>query len=203
MRRPVTPRGLHEPPETRPEHTAPHHCADPAPETVPAAKQPPLHEPVPRNATHAPSGVPGTGAQSGREKEQRGQRPRESNSHSLTRASASPAPLPVFSPRSSRPCAPLPRRAPTFSCASQPRPFLPSQSPVSIPVSLTRPGARTRPHPATHRLPARSPREPLTATITSRRPKPGPPLTVPALHPPSLRLSEEAPHRAPPRAYCR
>ena len=72
----------------------------------------------------------------------------------------------------------------------------PAQSPVSIPVSLTRPGARTRPHPATHRLPARSPREPLTATITSRRPKPGPPLTAPALHQPSLRLTEAAPNRA-------
>ena len=151
MRRPVTPRGLHEPPETRPEHTAPHHCADPAPETVPAAKQPPLHEPVPRNATHAPSGVPGTGAQSGREKEQRGQRPRESNSHSLTRASASPAPLPVFSPRSSRPCAPLPRRAPTFSCASQPRPFLPS------PVSRFHPGLTHAPRSPDSPTPRHSP----------------------------------------------
>ena len=172
MRRPVTPRGLHEPPETRPEHTAPHHCADPAPETVPAAKQPPLHEPVPRNATHAPSGVPGTGAQSGREKEQRGQRPRESNSHSLTRASASPAPLPVFSPRSSRPCAPLPRRAPTSSCASPPCTFLPALSTVSLPASLSAPGPGLSQTPLTPRLPARSPRTPLTDPITSRLPRP-------------------------------
>ena len=146
----------------------PHHCADPAPETVPAAKQPPLHEPVPRNAPHAPSGAPGTGAaERRREKEQRGQRPKRAHlalPHPGVplRPLLSQSPPPLSPPRD-----PSPRRAPTFSCASQPRSF-PSCPVPRFPSRLTRaPEPGLSQTPRTPRLPAGSPRTRLTPHLPS------------------------------------
>lgn len=172
----------------------PHHCAAPAPETVPAAKQPPLHEPVPRNAPHAPSGAPGTGAaERRREKEQRGQRPKRAHlalPHPGVplRPLLSQSPPPLSPPRD-----PPPRRAPTFSCASQPRSF-PSSPVPRFPSRLTRaPEPGLSQTPRTPRLPTGSPRTRLTPHLPSPA---GKQLTAPCYSPPSLRLSEEAPNRA-------
>lgn len=173
----------------------PHHCADPAPETVPAAKQPPLHEPVPRNAPHAPSGAPGTGAaERRREKEQRGQRPKRAHlalPHPGVplRPLLSQSPPPLSPPRD-----PPPRRAPTSSCASPPCTFLPALSPVSLPAS---PAPRSPDSPKPRALPGSPQALPVPGSpLTSRLPPAGKQLTAPCYSPPSLRLSEEAPNRA-------
>lgn len=172
----------------------PHHCADPAPETVPAAKQPPLHEPVPRNAPHAPSGAPGTGAQSAGERKSKEDRDqRERTWHSLTRASRCArsslslprrSALPVIRPRAAL----QPSHAPL-----SPGPFLPALSPVSLPAS---PAPRSPDSPKPRALPGSPQALPVPGSpLTSRLPPAGKQLTAPALHQHSLRLSEEAPNR--------
>lgn len=72
----------------------------------------------------------------------------------------------------------------------------PAQSPVSIPVSLTRPGSRTLPNPAHSQAPRTLSPHPAHKPDHLPSPPAGKQLTAPALHQPSLRLSEEAPNRA-------
>ena len=100
----------------------------------------------------------------------------------------SQSPPPLSPPRD-----PPPRRAPTFSCASQPRSF-PSSPVPRFPSRLTRaPEPGLSQTPRTPRLPTGSPRTRLTPHLPSPA---GKQLTAPCYSPPSLRLSEEAPNRA-------